>query len=91
MDSAVFTSEKMIDLASQAKVNSIEFNSTDANDENMLSFVANENNKHLFQEAERKIIYKCNQIGMKYKILKPLDTPANAVVNFVELNVRAKT
>lgn len=80
--------EGMIDIAYRANVDWIEFNSTDANDDSMLSFVANSENMHLFQEAEKKIVNKCSNLGMRYCILKPLDTPARSTVNFVTLNQR---
>jgi MoaA/NifB/PqqE/SkfB family radical SAM enzyme len=75
----------MIDLAKLANVDWIEFNSTDANDENMLKFVINEDNQHLFKNAEKIIENKCKELNISYKILKSLETPIKSIVNFFEL------
>lgn len=78
--------EGMIDIANKAGADWVEFNSTDANDNEMVQFVANSDNAHLFIEAEEKIKRKCAHINMKYHILKALDTPSRANINFVKLN-----
>jgi hypothetical protein len=61
---------RMVQLAHNAGVDSVEFNPTDGFNR---AIMVNEENCGLFHKAQDDIVEECNRLGMAYSFLRPLD------------------
>jgi len=60
----------LVDIAHKANVGCLEFSPTDGFNREIM---VNENNCGLFKKAQLDIIDRCEELGVKYKFLRPLD------------------